>query len=172
VAAYCYKKITSGNTRITPGPVLSEFKTANVPTKLDQGTIWVNKDTLVAKPSDVISTPSSLLSKCQADWPLFCQLLRRSEQDLGSASTVQRKNLSGSTNLSSLAWTKLHDAPETVRQLRSAAAVRSLGSRGARSDCRLCTVKAQMPLSVYIKQRRKGRGYTIGIFTILLFFFK
>jgi len=56
--------VPSGNTGITPGPVLSEFKTANVPTKIDQGTIWVTKDTLVAKPGDVISTPlASLLSK-------------------------------------------------------------------------------------------------------------
>ena len=56
--------VPSGNTGITPGPVLSEFKTANVPTRIDQGTIWVSKDTLVAKPGDVISTPlASLLSK-------------------------------------------------------------------------------------------------------------
>jgi large subunit ribosomal protein L10 len=56
--------VPSGNTGITPGPVLSEFKTANVATKIDQGTIWVTKDTLVAKPGDVISTPlASLLSK-------------------------------------------------------------------------------------------------------------
>jgi len=56
--------IPSGNTGITPGPVLSEFKSANVPTRIDQGTIWVTKDTLVAKPGDVISTPlASLLSK-------------------------------------------------------------------------------------------------------------
>ncbi|MGH9989805.1 MAG: 50S ribosomal protein L10 [Nitrososphaera sp.] len=56
--------IPSGNTGITPGPVLSEFKAANVPTKIDQGTIWVSKDTLVAKPGDIISTPlASLLSK-------------------------------------------------------------------------------------------------------------
>ena len=56
--------VPSGNTGITPGPVLSEFKTANVPTKIDQGTIWVTRDTLVAKPGDVISMPlASLLSK-------------------------------------------------------------------------------------------------------------
>ncbi|HEY6757367.1 MAG TPA: 50S ribosomal protein L10 [Nitrososphaera sp.] len=56
--------VPSGNTGITPGPVLSEFKIANVPTKIDQGTIWVSKDTLVVKPGDVISTPlASLLSK-------------------------------------------------------------------------------------------------------------
>ena len=56
--------IPSGDTGITPGPVLSEFKEANVPTKIDQGTIWVSRDTIVAKPGDAISTKlASLLSK-------------------------------------------------------------------------------------------------------------
>jgi large subunit ribosomal protein L10 len=56
--------IPAGDTGITPGPVLSEFKEANVATKIDQGTIWVSKDSIVAKPGDVISTKlASLLSK-------------------------------------------------------------------------------------------------------------
>ncbi|NOJ27073.1 MAG: 50S ribosomal protein L10 [Nitrososphaera sp.] len=56
--------IPAGNTGIIPGPVLSEFKIANVQTKIDGGTIWVNKDTVVAKPGDVISQQlASLLSK-------------------------------------------------------------------------------------------------------------
>ena len=56
--------VPAGNTGIVPGPVLSEFKVANVPTRIDQGTIWVAKDTVVAKPGQVISVPlASLLSK-------------------------------------------------------------------------------------------------------------
>jgi large subunit ribosomal protein L10 len=56
--------VPAGNTGIAPGPVLSEFKAAKVPTRIDQGTIWVSKDSLVAKPTDVISTQlASLLSK-------------------------------------------------------------------------------------------------------------
>jgi large subunit ribosomal protein L10 len=56
--------VPAGNTGIAPGPVLSEFKVANVQTKIDQGTIWVAKDTVVARPGDVISVPlASLLSK-------------------------------------------------------------------------------------------------------------
>ncbi len=56
--------IPSGNTGISPGPVLSEFKEANVPTKIDQGTIWVSKDTRVAKVGDVITQKTAaLLSK-------------------------------------------------------------------------------------------------------------
>lgn len=60
------KEITvpAGNTGIAPGPVLSEFKVANIPTKIDQGTIWVSKDTVAAKPGNIISMPlASLLSK-------------------------------------------------------------------------------------------------------------
>src|SRR5262245_91955 len=58
--------VPAGNTGITPGPVLSEFKEANVPTKIDQGSIWVVKDTRVAKPGDQISQKlASLLSKLE-----------------------------------------------------------------------------------------------------------
>ena len=56
--------IPAGNTGISPGPVLSEFKEVNVPTKIDQGTIWVSKDTRVAKEGDVITQKTAaLLSK-------------------------------------------------------------------------------------------------------------
>jgi len=56
--------VPAGNTGIAPGPVLSEFKVANVQTKIDQGTIWVARDTVVAKPGDAISMQlASLLSK-------------------------------------------------------------------------------------------------------------
>ena len=56
--------IPAGNTGLTPGPVLSEFKESNIPTKIDQGSIWVNKDTLVAKPGDIIPQKlASLMSK-------------------------------------------------------------------------------------------------------------
>ncbi|HJT49130.1 MAG TPA: 50S ribosomal protein L10 [Nitrososphaeraceae archaeon] len=56
--------IASGNTGIAPGPVLSEFKESNVPTKIEQGNIWVTRDTIAAKPGTVISHKlASLLSK-------------------------------------------------------------------------------------------------------------
>jgi len=56
--------IPAGNTGISPGPVLSEFKEANVLTKIDQGTIWVSKDTVVTRSGSVISQKlASLMSK-------------------------------------------------------------------------------------------------------------
>lgn len=47
--------IPAGNTGQAPGPVLSEFKEARVPTKIDAGSIWITKDTVVAKTGNVIS---------------------------------------------------------------------------------------------------------------------
>ena len=56
--------IKAGNTGITPGPILTDFKEAGVTTKIDQGTIWITKDSTPAKKGDVISAKlATLLSK-------------------------------------------------------------------------------------------------------------
>lgn len=56
--------IKAGNTGITPGPILTDFKEAGVSTKIDQGTVWITKDSVAAKKGDVISGKlATLLSK-------------------------------------------------------------------------------------------------------------
>ena len=56
--------IKAGNTGITPGPILTDFKEASVATKIDQGTIWITKDSIPAKKGTVISEKlATLLSK-------------------------------------------------------------------------------------------------------------
>lgn len=56
--------VPAGNTGLPPGPVLSEFREVKVQTKIEGGTIWVSKDSVVAKPGDEISYKlASLLSK-------------------------------------------------------------------------------------------------------------
>jgi len=56
--------IKAGNTGITPGPILTDFKEAGITTKIDQGTVWITKDSTVAKKGDVISAKlATLLSK-------------------------------------------------------------------------------------------------------------
>ena len=56
--------IKAGNTGITPGPILTDFKEAGVATKIDQGTVWITKDSTAAKKGDVISAKlATLLSK-------------------------------------------------------------------------------------------------------------
>ena len=52
------------NTGIAPGPMLTEFKEAGIPTKIDQGTIWISKDTTPAHKGDVINDKlASILGK-------------------------------------------------------------------------------------------------------------
>lgn len=56
--------IPAGNTGLQPGPILSEFKEVGVSTKIDSGSIWITKDTVVAKKGDIISPKlAGLLSK-------------------------------------------------------------------------------------------------------------
>ena len=56
--------IKAGNTGITPGPILTDFKEAGITTKIDQGTVWITKDSTAAKKGDVISAKlATLLSK-------------------------------------------------------------------------------------------------------------
>jgi len=56
--------VAAGNTGLQPGPVISEFNEAKVQTRIEGGSIFVAKDTVVARPGDVISIKTaSLLSK-------------------------------------------------------------------------------------------------------------
>jgi len=56
--------VQAGNTGLQPGPVISEFNEAKVQTRIEGGSIFIAKDTIVAYKGDVISTKTaSLLSK-------------------------------------------------------------------------------------------------------------
>ena len=52
------------NTGIAPGPMLTDFKENNIPTKIDQGTIWIMKETIPVKKGEPISEKlAGLLTK-------------------------------------------------------------------------------------------------------------
>jgi large subunit ribosomal protein L10 len=56
--------VPAGNTGLQPGPVISEFNEAKVQTRIEAGSIFVARDTVVASKGDVISTKTaSLLTK-------------------------------------------------------------------------------------------------------------
>ncbi len=56
--------VPAGNTGLPAGPVLSEFREAGIQTKIEAGSIWVNKDSVAVKKGSVISPKlASLLSK-------------------------------------------------------------------------------------------------------------
>jgi len=52
------------NTGIAPGPMLTDFKENSIPTKIDQGTIWIMKETIPVKKGEPISEKlAGLLTK-------------------------------------------------------------------------------------------------------------
>jgi large subunit ribosomal protein L10 len=56
--------VPAGNTSLPAGPVLSEFREAGIQTKIEGGSIWVNKDSVAAKKGAVITPKlASLFSK-------------------------------------------------------------------------------------------------------------
>lgn len=41
--------VPAGNTGLTPGPILSKFSKLKVPTRIEEGSVWIAKDTVVTK---------------------------------------------------------------------------------------------------------------------------
>jgi large subunit ribosomal protein L10 len=56
--------VSSGNTGQPPGPIISQLNAVGLPTRIESGSVWITKDTLVAKKGEVISRRlASVLSK-------------------------------------------------------------------------------------------------------------
>ena len=56
--------VPAGNTGLSPGPVISQFSAVGIPTRIESGSVWVNKDTLVCRKGEVISLQlANILSK-------------------------------------------------------------------------------------------------------------
>jgi len=56
--------VPTGNTGQAPGPIISQLNSVGLPTRIEAGSVWVSKDTLVARKGDVINDRlASVLSK-------------------------------------------------------------------------------------------------------------
>jgi large subunit ribosomal protein L10 len=56
--------VPAGNTAQPPGPIISQLNAVGLRTRIESGSVWVSKDTLVAEKGDVISERlASILSK-------------------------------------------------------------------------------------------------------------
>jgi len=56
--------VPAGNTGQPPGPVISQLNSVGLPTRIEAGSVWINKDTLVAKKGDLIDARlAGVLSK-------------------------------------------------------------------------------------------------------------
>jgi large subunit ribosomal protein L10 len=56
--------VPAGNTGQPPGPIISQLNAVGLPTRIESGSVWINKDTLVVKQGEVINERlASMLSK-------------------------------------------------------------------------------------------------------------
>lgn len=56
--------IPAGNTGQPPGPIISQLNAVGLPTRIESGSVWINKDTLVVRKGEVIDERlASVLSK-------------------------------------------------------------------------------------------------------------
>ncbi|TSA57858.1 50S ribosomal protein L10, partial [bacterium] len=56
--------VPAGNTGLAPGPIISQFTAVGLRTRIESGSVWVSKATMVVKEDEPISLQlSSLLSK-------------------------------------------------------------------------------------------------------------
>jgi len=56
--------ISAGNTGLPPGPIISQFTAVGLPTRIEAGSVWVSRNTMVAKKGDSINARlASVLSK-------------------------------------------------------------------------------------------------------------
>jgi large subunit ribosomal protein L10 len=168
--------VPAGNTGITPGPVLSEFKEANVQTKIDQGSIWVVKDSRVAKPGDQISQKlASLLSKLdikpiEAGISVSCALaegLLFTEEDLRIDLDAYAKEMAkGAFEGLNLAIVCGYLTPETVSPLILQAGQEALNLSVSVGYLTKNTVKPILlnahAQSLRVSNLVKEKGYNIG----------
>jgi len=56
--------VPAGNTGQPPGPIISQLNAVGLPTRIEAGSVWINKDTLVVRKGEAISERlASVLSK-------------------------------------------------------------------------------------------------------------
>jgi large subunit ribosomal protein L10 len=47
--------VPAGNTGLSPGPIISQLNSVGIQTRIESGSVWVNRDTVVAKKGSMIS---------------------------------------------------------------------------------------------------------------------
>jgi large subunit ribosomal protein L10 len=47
--------VPAGNTGQPPGPIISQLNAVGLPTRIESGSVWINKDTLVVKKGEIIN---------------------------------------------------------------------------------------------------------------------
>jgi len=75
--------IPAGNTGLAPGPVISEFGEAKVPTKIEGGSIWVIRDTVVVEKGQAVTAKIAALLSRLSIKPIEAGLALKGAYDRG-----------------------------------------------------------------------------------------
>lgn len=123
--------VPAGNTGQPPGPVISQLNSVGLPTRIEAGSVWVNKDTLVARKGDVIDTKlAGVLSKLGIK-PVEVGLILRAVYEDGLIITdeqlridvdgFQKSIIEAASNALNLSLNAAYPTPETISLLLQAA---------------------------------------------------
>lgn len=82
--------VPAGNTGLPPGPIISQLSSVGLPTRIESGSVWINRDTLVVKQGEVIDARlASVLSKLGIK-PVEAGLIMKAVYDDGLVITEEQ----------------------------------------------------------------------------------
>lgn len=81
--------VPAGNTGQPPGPIIGQFNAVGLPTRIESGSVWITKDTLVVKESEVISLRLAVILSKLGIKPVEAGLAMKVAYDDGSIITEE-----------------------------------------------------------------------------------
>jgi len=119
--------VPSGNTGLPPGPIISQLGGVGLPTRIESGSVWINRDTLVVKQGEVIDARlASVLSKLGIR-PVEAGLIMKAVYDDGLIITeeqlridldeIQRNIQEAGVYAFNLSLNAAYPVPETIELL-------------------------------------------------------
>jgi len=119
--------VPAGNTGLPPGPIISQLSGVGLPTRIESGSVWINRDTLVVKQGGVIDARlASVLSKLGVK-PVEAGLIMKAVYDDGLIITeeqlridldeIQQNIQEASSNAFYLSLNVAYPIPENIELL-------------------------------------------------------
>jgi large subunit ribosomal protein L10 len=85
--------VPAGNTGLPPGPIISQLNAVGIPTRIESGSVWVSKDTVVARKGEVINESlAAVLSKLGIK-PIELGLLIKAIYDVDAGIVLSENDL-------------------------------------------------------------------------------
>jgi len=85
--------IPAGNTGLPPGPIISQLGAVGLPTRIESGSVWINRDTLVVRRGETIDARlAGVLSKLNIK-PVEVGLLLKAAYDAGLVITEEQLHI-------------------------------------------------------------------------------